>query len=78
MTAWRKLRQGYLMERPLCECCLESGITTPATDVHHLESPFEDGLSEPERLYRLLDPDNLKSLCQQCHGLLHKKKQMEK
>lgn len=70
-AAWRKLREGYLLEHPLCEICLAEGRTTAASDVHHIQSPFDDGLSDMERLYRLLDPCNLKALCQHCHGKLH-------
>ena len=73
-AAWRKLREGYLLEHPLCEICLAEGRTTAASDVHHIQSPFDDGLCDMERLYRLLDPCNLKALCQHCHGLLHGRK----
>ena len=70
-AAWKKLRQGYLISHPLCEKCLEEGEVTSATDIHHINSPFEDGLSDEERLGRLLDPTNLQALCQYHHGLLH-------
>lgn len=69
-AAWRKLREAYIMEHPLCEIC-GSGYDL---QVHHLSSPFEDGLDEMERLYRLLDPSNLQTLCPFCHGKLHGRK----
>lgn len=73
--AWKHLRSGYLITHPLCEKCLEQNKVTPATDVHHINSPFDDGLSDVERLGRLLDYNNLMALCQECHGTLHRDKQ---
>ena len=69
---WKRLREAYLMYHPLCEKCGKL-----ATDVHHLNSPFDDGLDEVERLGRLLDVNNFQSLCQTCHGLIHRKKQID-
>lgn len=70
MSEWKKLRLAHLQEHPICEICEKKGIIKPA-QVHHLESPFEDGLSELERMERLLNPNNLQSLCAECHGKLH-------
>lgn len=85
-AAWKKLRLAYLMMHPLCQRCLAEktddddkiGIVNPATDVHHINSPFDDGLSDMERLGRLLDPNNLESICSHHHGLLHRQQQLEK
>lgn len=74
-AAWKRLRLGYLIGHPLCEKCLEENKVTSATDVHHINSPFDDGLNESERLGRLLDPHNLQALCQYHHGLLHHQQQ---
>ena len=68
---WKKLRLGYLISHPLCEKCLEQNKVTPATDVHHINSPFDDGLTEEERIGRLMDVNNLMALCKECHGRLH-------
>lgn len=68
---WKKLRDSFLMLSPICQKCLEIGVVKTATDVHHVNSPFVDGLSDIERLGRLLDPNNLMALCQQCHGHIH-------
>ena len=70
-SKWKKMRLGYLIYHPLCEKCLEEKKTTPATDVHHINSPFDDGLTDDQRLGRLLDPNNLMALCQYHHGLIH-------
>lgn len=77
-SQWKKMRLGYLIYHPLCEKCLEEKKTTPATDVHHINSPFDDGLSEDQRLGRLLDPNNLMALCQYHHGLIHFQQQNNK
>lgn len=67
-TDWRKMRETYLKTHPICEDCLAKGKVTPATDVHHLKSPFKGG----EVNYSLLlDYDNLMSLCKECHGNRH-------
>lgn len=72
---WRKLRDTYLKEHPVCEECLKKGRVTPAQDVHHIKSPFKGG----EINYNLLlDYHNLESLCKDCHGLLHSQMQGHK
>lgn len=76
--AWKRLRLGYLMYHPLCEMCEKEKKVTPATDVHHINSPFEDGLTDEERIGRLLDANNLMSLCQYHHGLTHYNQQQQK
>lgn len=77
-SKWKKLRLGYLMSHPLCQKCLENGKVTPATSVHHINSPFDDGLNDEQRIGRLLDANNLMSLCHQCHGLIHRQQQKDK
>lgn len=74
---WKRLRSGYLIYHPLCEVCEKKGLVTPATSCHHINSPFDDGLSDEERLGRLLDPNNIIAICHQCHGELHHNKQKE-
>ena len=44
---------------PLCAHCEKVGLTTPMTTVDHVKE-LKDG-GEP------WDPDNLESLCDQCH-----------
>ena len=77
-SKWKKLRLGYLIHHPLCEMCEKENTITSATDVHHINSPFEDGLTDEQRLGRLLDPNNLMALCQYHHGLLHFNQQKKK
>jgi 5-methylcytosine-specific restriction protein A len=71
-STWRKLRNTYLKEHALCQDCIAKGIITPATDIHHIKSPFQNG----EINYNLLlDVTNLVSLCRACHGERHSKEQ---
>lgn len=69
---WRKLRDIYMKEHPLCEECLSQGKITPAQDIHHKESPFKNG--ETNHML-LLDYNNLQALCKECHGNKHSKQQ---
>ena len=71
-TAWRKLRDTYMHEHPICEECLKKGKVTPAEDIHHIQSPFKYG----EINWSLLvDKDNLMALCKECHGNIHASQQ---
>lgn len=67
-TAWRKMRDTYLHEHPLCEDCLAKGKVTPATDIHHIKSPFKNG---EVNWGLLLNYENLAALCKECHGNRH-------
>lgn len=68
---WRKMRETYLMDHPLCQQCLKSDKVTPATDVHHIR-PFLTGNNDMERYALAFDVNNLMSLCEQCHHDLHR------
>lgn len=68
---WRRLRNSYLMEHPLCEICQEKGIIEPAVDIHHKDSFLNyKGL---QRLDRAYDYNNLQALCKRCHQEIHNK-----
>ena len=69
---WRALRDNWMKMHPLCEECLLEGKVTPAEDVHHVRSPFKDGVINYQLL---LDKNNLTSLCKKCHGNHHTKEQ---
>ena len=66
---WRHPRNGLrarqLAKQPLCEVCLEAEppSITPATVAHHKQ--FHDGVWA-----LFIDPDNLGSLCKDCHDRL--------
>lgn len=69
-SRWRKLRQAYLMQHPLCELCEKDGKVKEATEVHHITpiSNANDELSMKELGY---NPNNLMALCEECHHKLH-------
>lgn len=69
-TEWRKLREAYLKQHPVCEECLNKGKVTPAEDIHHRISPFKNGECNKALL---LDYNNLMSLCKKCHNMIHSK-----
>lgn len=69
---WRKLRNEYIKNNPLCAECLRQGKVTPAVDVHHHKSPFKTG---EINWTLLLDYNNLESLCKKCHAEHHNKEQ---
>lgn len=69
---WRKMRDTYMKEHPICEECLKQGKVTAAEDVHHKKSPFRNGVINYGLLF---DYDNLMSLCKECHGKIHAEQQ---
>lgn len=77
MKEWRDLSKWYLRCHPLCEECLRQGegkeemVVRAADEVHHIQSPFDGGLDEAMRMKRLLDPNNLRALCKECHARIH-------
>lgn len=71
-SSWRKTRDTYMKEHPICEECLKYGKVTPAEDIHHIKSPFKNG----EINYTLLlDYTNLMALCKTCHAEIHNRQE---
>lgn len=68
---WRNLRNRQLKVRPLCEECKSKGIYTSAVEVHH-RIPVESVRGEQAMMKLAYDPDNLVSLCHECHIEVHK------
>lgn len=60
--AWKRIRDRYAAEHPLCEQCLKEGRITPVEEVHHI-LPISQGGTH--------DRSNLMSLCQSCHTKIH-------
>lgn len=67
---WRKLRDWYLMNHPLCENHLRFSIYKPATCVHH-KKIISSGLTTTDMKTLTYDPTNLQSLCRDCHLHMH-------
>ena len=57
--AWKRIRDRYIAQHPLCEMCKKQGRLTPAEEVHHIK-PLSQGGTH--------DDSNLMSLCKECHS----------
>jgi 5-methylcytosine-specific restriction protein A len=57
---WRRYREAFLAEHPLCKACVVAGRTRPATVVDHIR-PHKGDM----RLF--WDPKNHQALCKACH-----------
>lgn len=60
--AWKRIRDRYVEQHPLCEACLKEGRLTPTEEVHHI-LPISQGGTHAR--------NNLMSLCQSCHTKIH-------
>lgn len=60
--AWKRIRDRYAAEHPLCERCLKEGRVTLMDEVHHI-LPISRGGTH--------DKSNLMSLCHSCHNKIH-------
>ena len=67
---WKRLRNWYIMQHPLCEIHLKYGISKPAQAVHHTR-PWSLGKTEDEQRELCFAEDNLLSVCNACHNQLH-------
>ena len=70
-SEYRKLRDWYYQCHPICEDCQRIGLTTPSKDIHHVMSPYDPNISPAESYRRLIDENNLVSLCRYHHNLRH-------
>ena len=68
---YRKLRDWYYQCHPICEDCQRIGLLTPSRDIHHVMSPYDPNISPAESYRRLIDENNLVSLCRYHHNLRH-------
>lgn len=57
---WQKVRNRYAKKNPLCEECEKNGRLVSMKVVDHIVD-IKDGGAK-------LDPDNLQSLCSECHN----------
>lgn len=69
---YKKLRDWYMENHPLCADCLFEGRSVPATQLHHI-IPYSRGKTEEERMELLMDWEhNFVALCDECHDKRHK------
>ena len=60
--AWKRIRDNYVQQHPLCERCQEQGKLIPTEEVHH-KVPLSEGGTHAR--------DNLIALCKACHAQIH-------
>ena len=67
--AWQRCREN-IMKRDayLCVDCFKKNKLTPAEEVHHITELTADNINNPAIT---LNPDNLVSLCRECHKARH-------
>lgn len=65
---WKRCRDTYLSEHPICERCSKKGIIVAAEHVHHKRELTVNNYKNP---MIALNPDNLEALCFDCHQLEH-------
>ena len=68
---WKKLRDDWLREHPLCEECKRKGIVEPARCVHHV-TPVESGRTAKRCEALAYSCSTLQSLCDKAHAEIHK------
>jgi len=57
------MRRAQLQREPLCRECAKHDVTTAACEVDHVVALADGGTD---------DPDNLQSLCHDCHDVKSK------
>jgi 5-methylcytosine-specific restriction endonuclease McrA len=73
---WQRLRK-YIWQRDkgLCQECLKKGIIKQGEAVHHIVELTPENVLDPDVA---LNPDNLETLCRECHGAKHGKQKRYK
>lgn len=60
--AWKRIRDKYASEHPLCEQCLKEGRYVKTEEIHH-KLPLSQGGTH--------ERSNLIALCRSCHAKIH-------
>lgn len=61
---WKRIRDKYIKQHPLCEECIKYKRVVVATEVHH-KLPLSQGGTH--------ELSNLVALCKSCHSRIHSK-----
>ena len=69
-SLWRNIRLSYIVDHPLCECCLYHGRTKLVEECHHILPIYGTSNLDMQEL-RAYDVGNLMSLCRDHHLMLH-------
>lgn len=59
--AWKRIRDSYISQHPLCEECEKKGKLTKAEEIHHILPLSRGGTHERT---------NLMALCKSCHSAI--------
>ena len=59
---WKRIRDAYVQQHPVCELCQQDGRFVATEEVHH-KVPLAEGGTH--------DRNNLISLCKACHAKIH-------
>ncbi|MBE6926886.1 MAG: HNH endonuclease [Ruminococcaceae bacterium] len=59
---WKRIRDSYVQQHPVCELCQRDGNFVPTEEIHH-KVPLAEGGTHAR--------DNLIALCKSCHAKLH-------
>ena len=59
---WKRIRDAYVQQHPVCELCQRDGRLVATEEVHH-KVPLAEGGTH--------DRNNLISLCKACHAKIH-------
>jgi 5-methylcytosine-specific restriction enzyme A len=67
---WRKIRNQYIKDHPLCEECLREDRTTPGKEVDHIKPVNQSNAYDTNGGYygEPLDYNNLQTLCTMHHA----------
>jgi len=67
---WRKARNAYIQDHPLCEECLKRNKTVPGKEVDHIIPINPSNAYDTKGGYygEPLDQDNFQTLCTPCHA----------
>ncbi|MBS5369966.1 HNH endonuclease [Phascolarctobacterium faecium] len=60
--AWKRIRDSYAAEHPVCEQCMAVGRDVKTAEIHH-KLPLAEGGTHDRR--------NLIALCKECHARIH-------
>ena len=77
-SMWKQLRNGYIIQHPICEICLkeyEEGNrlieeVMSTEEIHHI-IPISNGRTKMEMEQLAFDAENLKALCRFHHHKIH-------
>jgi 5-methylcytosine-specific restriction endonuclease McrA len=66
---WRRLRDQFIRQHPLCKHCEANGIITASHDIDHIKpiNPDDPYNTDGGKYGEALNPDNLQALCKKCH-----------